>query len=180
MAGFDLNNAPKSKPSEFDNSPVADGLHKVEIEKVEYTQSTQGNPMLSIRFKTLDKGRFIFDQIMDDPTKQINAYRVVRLLAAVGIEPKGELQLKDLTKLLKLKTQLVVAVKTKNNYTNVDISGSMEGYYSLNDSPLLQGHPDPVGEPGVLGTTSSDFEEDDSTEDDPFPPLETADTDADF
>lgn len=181
--GFNLNNAPKEKPTEFDNSPLADGRYAVTIEKVEYTTSSNNNPMLSIRFKTQDKGRFIFDQIMDDPTKQINLYRVSRLLTAVGVTPKGELDLKDLTKLLKKGMELVVSIKTKNNFTNIDISGDNEGYYPIG------GHPDPVGEPGQKGKPSSqdplgepkapDVDEDDDS-DDPFPTLQTSDDDSDF
>lgn len=174
MAGFDLNNAPKQKPSEFDNSPVADGKHLVTIEKTEYKTSSQGNKMLSITFKTVERGRFIFDQIMDDPTKQINLYRVSRLLSAVGITPRGELELKDLTKLLKQGMQLFITVKTKNNFTNIDVSGNNEGYY-----PVEGPGNDPVGEPGVSGTVDSDFEEE-TEEDDPFPALQTSDDDSDF
>ena len=176
--GFNLNNAPKEKPTEFDNSPLADGRYAVTIEKVEYTTSSNNNPMLSIRFKTMDKGRFIFDQIMDDPTKQINLYRVSRLLTAVGVTPRGELELKDLTKLLKKGMELVVSIKTKNNFTNIDISGDNEGYYPIG------GHKDPVGEPGVPGNVDPFGEptrpDEDDDSDDPFPPIQTSDDDSDF
>ncbi len=137
--GFKVNTDNIQKPAGYDNTPLPNGLHDVAIEKCEYTESTQNNLMLKIQYKTLKEGRLIFDQIMDDPTKQVNAYRLSRLLAALGIDLKGEIELRDLPKVITKGRKLTVAVITKegSNFTNIDIS-QYEGYYPYGKETTTQ------------------------------------------
>lgn len=133
---FKLDPGNLQKP-DFNEGPLDNGIHEVEIELCEYTKSTQGNNMLKIQYKTLDGGRFIFDQIMDDPTKQVNAYRLGRLLYALGIELKGEVELRDMTKIIKKGMRLKVAIYTKpgGTFTNIDIN-QHEGYYPYKEEAV--------------------------------------------
>ena len=135
--GFKVDTKNIEKPeSQFDNTPLPNGIYDVAIEKCEYTTSSQGNLMLKLTYKTMDSGRFIFDQIMDDPTKQINAYRLGRLLAAIGIELKGEVELRDLPKVITKGKKLKVAIFTKegSTFTNIDITNH-DGYYPFAQKP---------------------------------------------
>ena len=161
--GFDFKNAPTEKPNAFDNTPIADGFHEVTIHKVEYTTSTNGNKMLKIQFKPFEGGSLIFDQIMDDPTKPLNVFRLGRLLKAANVTPSGVLELKDIPKILKVGTKLIVVTVAKGQYVNIDIS-KYNGYYPY-VTPTLQA---PAPTPTV--------EEDDSDET-PNPQLDISDTD---
>lgn len=133
--GFSINTNKIEKPtSTFDDTSLADGIYPVKIDTCEYAESSNGNWMLKLRYKTLKEGRFIFDQIMDDPTKSINAYRLSRLLAALGLTIKGEVELRDLPKIIKVGSQLKVAIHTKEGsaFTNIDIN-KHDGYYPINE-----------------------------------------------
>lgn len=138
---FSINTKNIEKPaSSYDDTPLADGVYPVKVESCEYAESSNGNLMLKLRYKTLKEGRFIFDQIMDDPTKQINAYRLSRLLAALGLTIKGEIELRDLPKIIKVGSQLKVAIQTKegSTFTNIDINNH-EGYYPIKEeTPITQ------------------------------------------
>jgi hypothetical protein len=160
--GFDFNNAPKEKPNAYDNTPIADGLHNVTIHKVDYTTSTNGNKMLKIQFKPFEGGSLIFDQIMDDPTKPLNVFRLGRLLKAAKVTPTGVLELKDIPKILKVGTKLTVATVAKGQYVNIDIS-KYDGYYPY-DTPTMQA---PAPTPAV----------DESEDETPSPQLDVSDTD---
>jgi hypothetical protein len=152
--GFNLTNMPKEKPSSFADVKLEDGIHEVTIEKAEYTTSTQGNLMLRVVYKTKREGKFIFDQIMDDPTKQVNMYRLGKLLEALHITLSGVVELKDLPKVIKKGMPLKVAVVTKENgYSNVDIN-KYDGYYPADEvsrpvTPVVEATPN-------LDTASSD------------------------
>ncbi len=127
--GFNLNNAPTDKPSSYAEVVLTDGIHEVNVEKVEYTTSSKGNKMLRIVFKTVKEGKFIYDQIMDDPTKQVNLFRLGKLLAALGLTIEGEVELSDMTKIIRKGMPLRIAIKNRDNgYPNIDIN-EYEGYY---------------------------------------------------
>lgn len=130
--GFGIDTKNIQKPAAFSDEPLENGIHDVAVEKCEYVESSQGNLMLKLQYRTLKEGRFIFDQIMDDPTKQVNAYRLGRLLHALGIDISGEVELRDMTKIIKKGMKLRVAIITKegSSFTNVDIS-TYEGYYPI-------------------------------------------------
>lgn len=123
---------PIEKPSEF--GTIADGLHEVTVQKAEYTTSSTGNKMLKLSFKDTKSGQLIFDQIMEDPTKQVNVYRLSRLLAALKITIDSAVELRDLAKVIKPNSRLVVATVTKpgSQFTNIDIN-KYEGYYAPED-----------------------------------------------
>ena len=117
------------KPSSFDE-PLADGLYPATIELAEYKESNAGNWMLSIRFKVKKNGKFVFDQIMDNPENSLSAYKLSRLLTALNINVPGEITLKDVVKVLKKDKPLVISVVTKegSSFTNIDIN-KYDGYY---------------------------------------------------
>ena len=163
--GFDFKNAPTEKPNAFDNTPIADGLHEVTIHKVEYTTSTNGNKMLKIQFKPLEGGSLIFDQIMDDSSKPLNVYRLSKLLKAANITPTGVLELKDVPKILKVGTKLVVATVAKGQYVNIDIS-KYDGYYPY-EGPVSQ----------AQKTQPTPTVEEDDSDETPNPQLDISDTD---
>lgn len=123
---------PIEKPNEF--GTIADGLHEVTVQKVEYTTSSTGNKMLKLSFKDTKSGQLIFDQIMEDPSKQVNVYRLSRLLAALKITIDSAIELRDLVKVIKPQSRLVVATVTKpgSQFTNIDIN-KFEGYYAPED-----------------------------------------------
>ena len=143
--------------------PIPDGLHEVTIDKVEYTTSlTSGNKMLKVVFKIVSSGRLVFDQIMDDPTKQVNIYRLSMLLKALNITIDTEVDLRDMVKIIKPGARLVIATTTKpgSRYTNIDIN-KYDGYYAAEKA---------VEAPKVLAQASSpapapelDINSDDST-----------------
>ena len=125
MSKFQINTDSIEKPStNFSDIVLEDGLHPVTIETVEYTQSTTGNWMLKLKYKTIKEGKFVYDQIMDDPTKQLNLYKLARLLKALNINPKGEVALKDMEKIIGVGKKLVIAIFTKPNstFTNIDLN----------------------------------------------------------
>lgn len=150
--GFDFNNIPKEKPSNFGELKLEDGLHTATIEKVEYKQSTKGSWMLSIQMKA-ENGKFIFDQIMDDQTKPMNAYKLFRLTAALGLKLEGQMELRDFTKVIKAGAKLVVATVTKGDYVNVDINKN-EGYYPVNNTATRPEKPTP--QPNLQAATDDD------------------------
>lgn len=144
--GFNLNQMPAEKPSAYADVKLTDGIHNVTIEKCEYTSSTQGNLMLRVVYRTQKEGKFIFDQIMDDPTKQVNLYRLGKLLAALNLTLSGEVELKDLPKVIKKGMPLRVAIATKENgYANIDIA-KYEGYYPA-EATATVAKPAPVAQP---------------------------------
>lgn len=131
MTPFNMSDMPTTKPtSNFSDIKLEDGIHDVEIEKAEYKTSTTGNPMLSVVFKTVKEKKFIFDQIMDDQTKQVNLYKLGKLLAAVKITPTGVIELKDMPRVLKKGMKLRVAIWQNGNFTNIDIN-KYDGYYPM-------------------------------------------------
>ena len=121
---------PIEKPNEF--GTIEDGLHEVTIQKVDYTTSTTGNKMLKLSFKDAKSGQMIFDQIMDDPSKPVNVYRLSKLLQALKISIETDVELRDLVKIIKTGAKLVVATVTKpgSQFTNIDIN-KYDGYYAL-------------------------------------------------
>ena len=126
--GFNIDKLPTDKPSEFGDIVLADGLHEVTIEKCEYKESTTGNMMLSIVYKTKAEGKFIYDQIMDDATKQINSYRLGRLLKALNLSVHGNVELRDMAKVITKGKPLCIASLVNGKYTNIDIK-NYDGYY---------------------------------------------------
>jgi hypothetical protein len=156
---FNVNNLPNEKPSSFADIVLEDGMHNVAIESCEYKESTKGNNMLRIVFKTIAEGKFVFDQIMDDPTQQINGFRLGRLLKALGISNiSGNLDLKDLPKIITKGKKLRIAIIKKGQYTNIDID-KYDGYYPMEATDKA-----PVKEPEAqkagpdLGTPAEDNE----------------------
>lgn len=136
MSKFQINTDNIQKPSSsFSDIVLEDGLHPVTIEKVEYTQSTTGNWMLKLQFKTLKEGKFLFDQIMDDPTKQFNAFKLSRLLKALNVNLQGEVSLKDIAKVIGVGKKLVIAIVTKpgSTFVNIDIN-KHDGYYPFEEA----------------------------------------------
>jgi len=133
---FNLSQTPTTKPSGFTDVELADGLHNVAIEKVEYAVSSNGNPMLKLRFKSIPEGKFIFDQIMDDQTNQINIYKLSKLLLALNLRPEGVIELKDMTKFIRVGAKLIVATVTKasadgkTKFVNID-TNKFDGYYPM-------------------------------------------------
>ena len=127
---FEISKKPMDKPSAFDNKPLEKGLYKATVEKVEYKISTKGNWMLTLVFKTEKEGRFVYDQIMDNPAISLGAYKLNRLLSALGINITGEVELKDMVKVITKGKKLVIAAETKEDskYANIEIS-KYEAYY---------------------------------------------------
>lgn len=161
---FDINTKNLVKPANDFGDNLPDGLYAVVVNTVEYTTSSTGNPMLKLSYKT-DKGRLIFDQIMDDPTKQLNTYRLGRLLHALNLTVNQAVELKDMTKIIKPGSKLVVAIFTKegSRFTNIDIN-SHEGYYQVGE---LDSAPKVIAEQQaqtqVADSPELDINSDDST-----------------
>lgn len=166
---FKVNTSNLVKPAEFDASPLENGLHKVTIKTVEYGTSSQGNKMLKIVFVNA-KNRFIYDQILDDPTKPVNTYRLGRLLHAINIELNQAVELRDMVKVIKPGKELVVALFTKpgSTFTNVDIN-NYNGYYRVEEVEtdakigVAQAQASNVEETLVADTPELDINSDDST-----------------
>jgi len=145
MSKFQINTDNIEKPSSnFSDIVLDDGLHPVIIKSVEYTQSTTGNFMLKLKYETIKENKFIFDQIMDDPSKQINGYKLGRLLKALNINPKGEVSLKDMEKIIGVGKKLVIAIVTKpgSTFTNIDLN-KYEGYYPFEATENRPAQPAP-------------------------------------
>ena len=145
-------------------------MYDVTIEKAEYAASSKGNWMLKLQYKDQETGRFIFDQIMDDSTKQVNSFRLGRLCYALSITLKGtSIELRDMPKFItKGKALRVVLGSYKNKTTgednqNVDISKT-DGYYKPGEAVPGFEDPTPVATPKagpapILNVASDDLPE---------------------
>lgn len=120
---------PVAKP-QGNQSEATVGPQSAEVAKVEMKTSKNGNEYLSVWLK-LDKGGMIFDSFFDSE-KEFPIYKLMRFLAAVGVELTGSLGLKEIAKFIKVKTKLdvVVAIDDKG-YAMADFSKSNEGYYQF-------------------------------------------------
>lgn len=113
MINFDaLNNA--EKPA---NSLLIEGWHKMEIKKAEMKTSKNGDPYLNVGMQQVtdgDKGgAFVFD-IFKEASEGFMLFKLKQFLTAFGIQPEGDFELSDLTKILVGK-QAMVELKIDSN-----------------------------------------------------------------
>ena len=111
MINFD--NLPKEKPEGTGDFPLPRiGFHLATITKAEYKVSENNNEMYALTLK-LDEGGLVWDNVMliDKPTPQ---YKLARLIQACKLPLVGNIDKKDLVKMLPNK-RIVVDITTEEN-----------------------------------------------------------------
>lgn len=113
--------------------------------------SSTGNPYLSAKVE-LDNGKLVFINLFE-PSKEFLAFQLGRFLNAIGVELKGQGELKDLIKVIIGKRLELQLVNNDRGYPTVDFTGSSEGYY-----PVAQAAPKEAADKDPAAALTEDTE----------------------
>lgn len=142
--GINLDQVPGSNPF----GPVPTGKYIGEVTKAQYfaPESADKKPCLAVSYKLIDEEgkEFTFQDRLYESDKSAILFKFGRFMRAMGISLTGNVELRDLVKLIAIGSKIILCIKqeTKNGNTQsqVDLFGS-DCYYPVSEWEALTGKP---------------------------------------